>query len=111
MTRNAHWDTAMLFAQSSKEQSALPVTKDQICFIRFISPKMLALQSTAHTDHFPVLVPLLAFTKEWLHLVLGLSLNHTSGAAMRQLGIHVSGPENRKYWANPHVETMTSTER
>lgn len=76
-------------AQSSKEQSVLPVTKDQICFIRFISPNTLTLQSTTQTNHFPMLIPLLAFNKEWLQLVLGLSLNITPGAMW-----------NLQWWAN-----------
>lgn len=64
--RNAPWDTAVLqaHAQSSKKQSVLPVAKDQLCFIRFISPNMLTLESVAHTSHFPMLLNLLVFFKE-----------------------------------------------
>lgn len=47
-----------------KKQSVLPVAKDQLCFIRFISPNMLTLESVAHTSHFPMLLNLLVFFKE-----------------------------------------------
>lgn len=81
MVRNAHWDTAMLpvHAQSSKKQSVLPVAKYHLCFTRFVSPKTVTLESTAHTSPFPMSLSLLAFLEEWVHLVLGLILNTTLG--------------------------------
>lgn len=78
--RNAYWDTARLLghAQSSKEQNVLLLPKGQFYFIKFISLDMLTLQSTAHRNHFSMLISLLEFFKECLHLVLGLSLSTTA---------------------------------
>lgn len=44
-------------AQSSKEQSVLLAPEGQLCFTKFISPNTPTLQSTACTNHFPVLIP------------------------------------------------------
>ena len=66
-------------AQSSEKQSVLPVTKEHLYITRFISPNMLTLESPSHTSPFPMLLSLLVFLKEWLHLVLGLILNATLG--------------------------------
>lgn len=72
--QNAHWDTAKSLghAQSSKERSVRSIVKDQLCFIRFISPNTLTLKRTARANHLPMLILLSALFKEWLHSVLGL---------------------------------------
>lgn len=73
------------------------------------------LAELAHAHHLSLLLPLLAFFKEWLYLVLGLALNTVhephDPTVGSQLCLHASDLENRKYGASPHGGTMIGAER